>query len=159
MRLLFSCLFLAGLLGCATSATDPAQIAKRRNERASAFSALSATQQDLVNRGLIQVGMGEDAVYIAWGKPAQILRRGDASGEETIWLYTGSTTDQYVNWNYVETRGPDGVRYLDRVVTREYAFNDYISARLVFRGGKVTQWEMMPSPGNRTLISPNPAVY
>ncbi len=105
-------------------------------------------------RTKIQVGNGEDAVYLAWGKPAQVLNRGDASGESTLWLYSGSTTDEYINWNYVEVRGPGGNRYLDRVVTRDYAFRDYVSARLIFREGRVTEWEMLPAPGSRTIISP-----
>jgi len=159
VRLLFWFVLAVVLAGCATSATDPAQIAKRRAERAVAYEDLTPVQQEQVDRGQIQVGMNEDAVYIAWGKPAQILRRGDASGEETTWLYSGSTTDEYVNWNYVEARASDGTQYLDRVITRNYAFNDYVSARLVFRGGQVTQWEMLPAPPSRTIISPGPVFY
>jgi hypothetical protein len=145
---------LVGILGCASAPTDPRQIAKRRVERASTYQALTPEQRSLVDRGQVQVGMPEDAVFIAWGKPAQVLRRGDATGEETTWLYSRSTTDQFVNWNYIEVRGRDGNRYLDRVVTTEYAFQDYVSARLTFRGGVLTQWETLPSPGSRTFISP-----
>ena len=128
-----SAVLLLGILGCASAPTDPRKIAKRRVERASAYQALTPEQRSLVDRGQVQVGMPEDAVFIAWGKPAQVLRRGDATGEETTWLYSRSTTDQFVNWNYVEVRGRDGNRYLDRVVTTEYAFQDYVSARLTFR--------------------------
>lgn len=145
---------LVGILGCASAPTDPRQIAKRRVERAAAYQALTPEQRSLVDRGQVQVGMPEDAVFIAWGKPAQVLRRGDATGEETTWLYSRSTTDQFVNWNYIEVQGRDGNRYLDRVVTTEYAFQDYVSARLTFRGGVLTQWETLPSPGSRTFISP-----
>ena len=147
-----------GILGCASAPTDPRQIAKRRVERASAYQALTPEQRTLVDQGQVQVGMPEDAVFIAWGTPAQVLRRGDATGEETTWLYSRSTTDQFVNWNYVEVRGRDGNRYLDRVVTTEYAFQDYVSARLTFRGGLLTQWETLPAPGSRTVISPGGSI-
>lgn len=140
--------------GCAGSATDPKQIARRRNERAEAYARLSPEQQAQVDRGQVQVGMPEDAVYIAWGPPAQSLQRGDASGEQTTWLYSGSTTDQYINWTYVEVPGPNGRRYLDRVMTTDYAFRDYVSARLVFQEGKVTTWEMLPKPPSNTIFSP-----
>lgn len=159
VRLLFLGLVLLGWVGCATSQTDPKKIAQRRAERAVAFASLTPSQQELVNRGQIQVGMPEDAVYIAWGRPAQVLQRGDASGESTTWLYTGSTTDEFINWNFVEARGRNGERYLDRVMTRDYAFQDYVSARLVFREGKVTQWEMLPAPSPRTIISPGGPVF
>ena len=148
-------LFVAG---CAGSPTDPAHIAKRRTERAAAFASLSPAQQQLVDQGQIQVGMPEDAVYIAWGKPAQVLKRGDAAGEETTWLYTSSTTDQYLNWNYVEVRGRDGDRGLGRVMTTDYTFHDYVSARLVFRGGHVATWEMLPAPASNTVIGPGTGV-
>lgn len=151
-------LWLVWLTGCAGSATDPKQIAKRREERAAAYAALTPEQQALVNRGQIQVGMPEDAVYIAWGKPSQTLQRGDATGEETLWLYSGSTTDQYISWSYVEVPGRDGRMFLDRVTTTDYAFRDYVSARLVFRSGKVTSWEMLPKPPSNTIFSPNTGV-
>jgi len=142
------------LVGCAGSATDPKQIAKRRVERMAAYEALTPEQKALVDRGQIQVGMPSDAVYIAWGAPGQTLLRGDASGEETTWLYTGSTTDQYINWTYVEVPGPKGRTYLDRVTTTEYAFRDYVSARLIFREGLVTSWEMLPKPPSNTIFTP-----
>lgn len=153
-------LILALCAGCASSSPrDPAQIAKRRAERPAAYAALPQAQKELVDQGKVQVGMPEDAVYLAWGTPAQVLQRGDASGEATTWLYTSSTTDEFVNWNYVEVRGPDGTRYLDRVVTRDFAFRDYVSARLVFRNGRVTEWEMLPAPGSRTIITPGVQAY
>jgi len=142
--------------GCAGSATDPKQIARRRAERSAAYAALTPEQQSLVDRGQVQVGMPEDGVYIAWGTPAQSLRRGDASGEETLWLYSGSTTDQYISWNYVEVPGRNGRVYLDRVMSTDYTFRDYVSARLIFRDGKVTSWEMLPKPPSNTIYSPAP---
>lgn len=148
-------LILAGcLVGCAGRATDPKQIARRRAERVTAYDALTPEQKAQVDRGQVQVGMPENGVYIAWGAPAQTLKRGDASGEETTWLYTGSTTDQYINWTYIEVPGPQGRSYLDRVTTTDYAFRDYVSARLIFREGLVTSWEMLPKPPGNTIFTP-----
>lgn len=159
-RVRFPAALLALLLvaGCASNPTDPAQIAKRRAERPVAYASLTPEQKQLVDQGQVQVGMTEDAVYLAWGSPAQVLRRGDATGEATTWLYTGSTTDQFVTWNYVEARGPNGP-YLNRVMMTDYSFRDYVSARLVFRNGRVTEWEMLPAPESRTVISPGGTIY
>jgi hypothetical protein len=44
--------------------------------------------------------------------------------------------------------------YLDRVMSTDYAFRDYVSARLVFRGGEVASWEMLPKPPSNTIYSP-----
>ena len=69
MRSLLLILLLVSLAGCATSSVE-----SRRKERSSAYTSLSPEMKALVDQGRIQVGMPMDAVYIAWGKPAQILQ-------------------------------------------------------------------------------------
>jgi hypothetical protein len=91
-------LFLAGLLGAGCA--SPSTVTTRKQERAAAYAALSAEHQALVDAGRVAVGMGEDAVYMAWGKPAQVLQSGDATGLRTTWLYHGNTTDTYQYWHY-----------------------------------------------------------
>lgn len=153
-------LLLASLLaGCSTSPTDPRAIAKRRAERAAAYAALPDEQRPLVDAGQIQVGMGEDAVYIAWGAPGQVLRSGDASGERTTWLYHGTTTDEYVYWRYREVPRRDGTVFLERFMDRDYAFREYVSAELVFEGGRLARWRMLPRPPGNTVVSPQPWPY
>ncbi|HEY2951783.1 MAG TPA: hypothetical protein VGK40_04320, partial [Verrucomicrobiae bacterium] len=79
MKPAHSVLLAAALLtGCATSTVET-----RKQERYGAYSALPDESRRLVDQGKIKVGLNEDAVYLAWGKPSQIL-----SGEST----KGATT-------------------------------------------------------------------
>jgi outer membrane protein assembly factor BamE (lipoprotein component of BamABCDE complex) len=143
---------LIGWAGCATSST----VATRKVERATAYGALSPEEQALVDQGQIRVGMNPDAVYVAWGQPAQVLKSGDATGETTTWLYTGTTSDTYHSWHYREYPRRDGSTYLDRSMDVDYTFRDYVSAELVFRGGKLERWRMLPKPMERDVLSPEP---
>jgi len=140
------------LVGCVGIATDPKQIAKRRAERITSYNTFTLEQKIQVDRGQIKVGMSEDGVYIAWGVPSRRVKRGDTSGEETIWLYTSSTTDQYIHWTYIEVIGQGGRTYIDRITTTDYAFRDYICAKLIFRDGLVISWEMLPQPSGDTIF-------
>lgn len=72
---------LIGLLlaGCATSSVE-----SRRRERAAGHVALSSEMSTFVDQEQIRRGVNEDAVYIAWGKPAQIVQQEDANGLQTI---------------------------------------------------------------------------
>ncbi|MBI1177143.1 hypothetical protein GC207_06850 [bacterium] len=136
--------------GCATKPT----VESRRQERPAAYQALSPDQKKLVDDGQIKVGMNEDAVYIAWGKPAQVLQSEDTSGHVTTWLYQGTTTDEYVGWRYVELAGPNGPRFARRL-DRDFNTRDYVSAELVFRDGKLQSWRTLAKPpGNTYFRSP-----
>jgi outer membrane protein assembly factor BamE (lipoprotein component of BamABCDE complex) len=143
---------LMGMAGCATSST----VATRKVERAAAYGALPPEEQALVDQGQIRVGMNPDAVYVAWGQPAQVLKSGDATGEITTWLYTSTTSDTYRSWHYREYPRRDGSTYLDRSLDVDYAFRDYVSAELVFRNGKLERWRMLPKPMERDILSPGP---
>jgi outer membrane protein assembly factor BamE (lipoprotein component of BamABCDE complex) len=147
--------FLLGaalLAGCATSSS----VQSRRQERAAAYNALSPELRALVDQGQIRVGMNEDAVYMAWGKPSQVLRSGDGSGEVTTWLYTDTSYDTYQHWRYQEYPRHDGTTYLDRSLNVDYSFQDYVSAELQFQNGALTSWRMLPRPMERTIVSPGP---
>lgn len=146
---------LLWLAGCATpAATDPKLIAKRRAERATAYAALSEEYRTQVDLGQIKVGMNEDAVYIAWGPPAQALRSGDASGERVTWLFHNSTADEYLSWRYREVPRKDGTVFLERFLERDYNYRDYVSAELVFMNGQLQSWRMLPKPAGSTIYSP-----
>jgi len=127
-------LLLASLLlaGCATSST----IQSRKQERASAFSALSPEFQKQVEDGQIRRGMTEDAVYIAWGKPAQILREEDARGVVTIWLYEGGWMEESRYW----------VGRHHAYLTHDYQPRTYVRAELVFVKGLLESWRTLPQP-------------
>lgn len=147
----------AGLLaaGCATKST----VESRRTERAPAYAALAAEERALVDQGQIRTGLSEDAVYISWGKPAQVLRSGDAGGERTTWLYESSTTDSYHHWSYREYPRRDGSTYVDRSLETDYNFRDYVSAELVFRNGKLESWRTLPKPPEQNYYAPTPTRY
>ena len=145
-------LALAALLvGCASPApTDPRSIARRRAQRVAAYSALSKEQQELVDHGQIRVGMTEDAVFIAWGAAAQVLRSGDASGEAVTWLYESTTSDTYLTWNFREVARKDGSTYLDRFLDRNINVRNYVSAELVFREGRLASFRTLAKPSSST---------
>ena len=127
-------LFLASLLltGCATSTIE-----SRKRERTSGFAALSPEFKSLVSDGQIRRGMSEDAVYIAWGKPAQILQREDQSGLETIWVYLGGWMEETRYW-YPYRRVPE----------TDYQPRTYVRAEIIFVNGAVSSWQTLPQPTN-----------
>lgn len=151
MKALFqsTCLILLlGLGGCASSTIE-----KRRAERGSAYEALSADHRALVDKGDITVGMGEDAVYIAWGRPDQVLRRGDKAGESMRWLYEGTATDTHYYWVAQPVTLANGRTILDRRLVPRTEFRDYVAAELVFRDGKLESWETKARPPSHSIQS------
>ena len=153
-----ACCFLAALgPGCSTPApTDPRSIAKRRQQRSAAYAALPGDQQALVDQGQIRVGMSEDAVFIAWGAPAQVLRSGDQSGEAVTWLYESTTSDSYLTWNFREITRKDGSTYMDRFLDRDINVRSYVSAELTFRGGSLASYRTLAKPPGNTILAPQP---
>lgn len=126
-------LFLLGVwlvTGCATSSIE-----SRRRERADGFAALSPEFKALVNDGQIRSGMTPDAVYIAWGKPAQILQREDQDGVVTVWLYHGGWLEETRYWTY-NSRAP----------LNDYQPRTYVSAEINFVDGTVQSWRTLPKP-------------
>ena len=67
VRIIFLSLSLF-LIGCATSTLE-----KRKAEKRVSYERLAPEFKAFVDEGQIQTGMTEDAVYMAWGKPAEIL--------------------------------------------------------------------------------------
>lgn len=128
------------LAGCKSSTVET-----RRTERQAAYQSLSPEYRSLVDQGQIKVGMPEDAVYIAWGKPAQVVSSEDKSGRTTTWLYHGSWLEENRYWSYREV-SRDGRVYLERYLDRDYNSRDYISAEIVFQNGAVLRWRTLPRP-------------
>jgi len=127
-------LFLSSLLltGCATSTIET-----RKQERAAGYAALSPELKSLVSDGQIRRGMSEDAVYIAWGKPAEILHREDQNGLATIWVYLGGWMEETRYW-YPYRRYPDTI----------YQPRTYVRAEITFVNGVVEAWRTLPQPLN-----------
>lgn len=138
----FVVLLLGSLLlaGCATSTIE-----SRKQERPAAYDALSPEQKKLVDNGQIKVGMSQDAVYLAWGRPADVLQNETQQGKSTIWLYTGTVMQESRFWTYREI-SRDGTTFLERFPEREYYPQDYVRAEIVFVDGKVSSWRTLPRP-------------
>lgn len=137
------CLCLSLLAGCATSNT----IEKRRTERAVAYAALPAEQKAFVDNGQIRVGMSMDAVYIAWGKPSQVLESENERGAVTTWLYEGGWMQESRYWAYRQM-GTGRDLYLERYLINDYEPRSYIRAQLRFADGKLKEWQTLPRPAN-----------
>ena len=142
-RLLLLSLGLLLVAGCSTSTVD-----SRRKERAAAYSTLTPEEKELVDRGQIQTGMSQDAVYIAWGPPAQILQSQTGSnGVQTVWLFEGTTMEETRYWTFREVpSGRGGHVFLERYLDRDYDPRAYVNAEIVFVGGKVASWRTLPRP-------------
>jgi hypothetical protein len=149
----FSWLFLAllAVVGCATAKST---LETRKAERAAQYAGLSAEHRTLVDQGQIKAGMSEDAVFIAWGQPAQVLRAGDASGETVTWLYHGQTSDDFLYWRFHPVIRPDGSTYLTRNLERDVNVRAYVSAELNFRNGQLESWRALPKPPSGTYYNP-----
>jgi hypothetical protein len=135
------------LCGCVSTIED------RRKERFAAYSQLPSETQSLVDTGQIKVGMPKDAVYIAWGKPDQVIYSGSDQGQTEIWLYHGSVLRPYHYWGY----GPGfygwgpwhhgyyhyyGFPYLETDWYPQY----YVSAEVQFENDCVKHWRSVPRP-------------
>ena len=79
--------FVLGCLGCLFLAAR-STLDSRIQEKGPVFSSLSPRDQALAKSGTIREGPPKDAVYSAWGAPAQI-RAGSRNGHPyEAWVYT-----------------------------------------------------------------------
>jgi outer membrane protein assembly factor BamE (lipoprotein component of BamABCDE complex) len=130
--------------GCATSTIE-----SRKKERYNAYSELPAEQRAAVDAGQIKVGMPMDAVYVAWGKPHQVVKSVTAESEQTVWLYMDAQLQGYTYWGY---RGYHGYRgryyggYYGPTLQYDYIPVGYVKAEVVFEQGVVKQWRTLPAP-------------
>jgi hypothetical protein len=113
----------------------------RRHEKWLAYSALPQDQRELVDQGHIRAGMSVEAVFIAWGKPAEILE-----SESTA----GFTTWRYANTRAEEIRAYRGSRDGQLVLRRhpERSSKSRDATEIVFIKGKVAHWRTLPNPLN-----------
>jgi len=132
---------VTGLLaaGCATSTIE-----SRTRERAATYDALSPEWRDLVNQGEIKVGMPMDAVYVAWGKPSQILNSETSSGTTTTWRYQGTSYQENRYWTHgylAHSTYGYGYGYPWPYLQYDYVATPYLAAEVVFKKGVVKNWQ------------------
>lgn len=77
----------AGLLFASCAPSTPLARIQRQPEK---FEALSAQHRELVERGQIDRGMSQDAVYIAWGSPSSVFQGSNNGRPTERWDYAGS---------------------------------------------------------------------
>jgi hypothetical protein len=133
-------ILLASLLltGCATSTVE-----KRKQERYGAYSALSEEFRSAVDQTQIKVGMPMDAVYIAWGKPAQVVYQTSAQSTLVFWLYLSYQLHAVHYWNYY---GYYGYCWGPPYLATGYYSSRHLSAEVAFENGLVKQWRTFPTP-------------
>src|SRR5690349_8087590 len=128
-------------LGCATSTLE-----SRKQERYGVYSGLTSEQRISVDLAQIKVGMPMDAVYIAWGKPDQILTAETSAGTQLRWLYAGTYLQGFTHWTYPGPYGPFHRAYSGPDLAHDYVVLSYIRAEVVFEGGVVREWRTLPRP-------------
>ena len=122
---------IAALLAAGCTSTNTVDY--RRQERLTAYTALPPEIRAAVDQGQLKAGMDSNAVYIAWGSPAQILKGGNATEETTTWIYRAGYIQETRFWG---------------AYREHYAYTPmtYIRAQVVFVNGAVREWQTFPSP-------------
>jgi hypothetical protein len=141
-----TCLWLLfaslSLTSCATST-----IRSRKQERLTAYHALSPEHRLAVDTGQIEVGMPMDAVYMAWGKPSQIVPGDPSQGVTVTWLYRGTYPEEQSFWSDYD-RWHDSGYYTAPYATHESHPRSYVRAEVRFAGRVVKEWHSLPGPGD-----------
>ncbi|MBM3832954.1 MAG: hypothetical protein FJ403_06735 [Verrucomicrobia bacterium] len=107
--------------------------------------ALLPEQKQLVDQGQIKIGMNQDAVYIAWGPPSEVLESETEQGRVTTWIYHGQWLQESRYWTFREV-AQDGAVFLERHLESDYFPRQYIRAEIAFANGSVTRWRTLPRP-------------
>lgn len=137
-------LFLAG---CSTSSLE-----ERKKEKQTVYRELEPDVKLLVDQGIISEGMSEDAVYVAWGKPAEILAIETNSGPLTKWLYKGIYYQEHSYWVFrsdnprMDYYGRSESAVRSRRLEKSFEPHDYVSAEVDFSNGFVKSWRKRPQP-------------
>jgi hypothetical protein len=117
------------LSGCGST------VESRIKEQPEAYAKLPASDQALVREGKIREGMDRSAVYIAWGKPAEVYMGQRAGRQTEVWQYfrqrshvIHSTPYPYFPGGYYYDLGPT-------IITE-----DIPGKRATFINGRVSEW-------------------
>lgn len=142
MKTVILCL-LAGLVLCGCAST----VESRKKENLASYTGLNDEFRSLVDQGRIKVGMPMDAVYLAWGKPSQVVHSESSTGETVIWLYHGTSLQEYRYWTYEPyfySRRGHGYWYSAPYLDYDYVPYNYVRAEVTFKDSLVTHWRTLP---------------
>jgi hypothetical protein len=145
MKRVMPCL-LTGLLLCGCAST----VESRKKENPAAYAGLTDDFRGLVDQGRIKVGMPMDAVYLAWGKPSQVVHGESSAGELLTWLYYGTYLHEYRYWSYEPYfYGGHGYGYWYSAPYLDYDYMpyNYVRAEVTFKDGTVANWRTLPQGG------------
>jgi hypothetical protein len=131
--------------GCASA---PRKLEARKQERSATYTSLSPEMKALVDVGKIKVGMPMDAVYIAWGKPSQVVGGEDPRGAYTKWIYEGTQLQEYRYWSGRPYGGRHGY-WGGPTLESDYFPTGYTQAEVSFQNGLVKEWRTFPAPPGR----------
>lgn len=154
--LLFLVVNVLLISGCATNSIE-----SRRSERLSAYTALRPDFQQLVDQGQITSGMSADAVYIAWGKPSEVVQGQSTDRPTETWRYYGTRAQPYQYWDYGPFHTPSrgfhhryesdyyDYNYPLPHLETDYKPQRYLRAEVNFHNGIVRDWTVLEA-GQRT---------
>jgi hypothetical protein len=123
----------------AAVATGCSTIETRKTERVSAYNSFSPQERALVDQGIIDVGMDTNAVYVAWGKPYEVLAVDFPSEDRTVWVYTGVATEEVPYWEYRPNPYVLGTGTYEYQVA--YVGRRMVSGWVAFEKGRVASFE------------------
>ena len=119
-------------IGCASDS-----IARRKQERLVAYSALPVGQQVAIGQGQLLHGMSTNAAYIAWGRPSEIV----SEGPTTTWIYR---EQEYKEQKHITIYTTDRGAVVPDEVKVPYAYS-VVRAKITFENGLLTKWSQTPS--------------
>ncbi|HEY5891649.1 MAG TPA: hypothetical protein VIT91_00330 [Chthoniobacterales bacterium] len=129
---------LLALTACST-------VESRIKENPAAFNSLSPKQQTLVQNGRIAEDMSKAAVYIAWGRPDDIITGSSRGKSFEEWLYETTYVD------FVSYYRPYPVYYGRRYWGWDYFYDPivvysppYVYKSVRLENGRVVGWRQMP---------------
>lgn len=150
LRPVYRCLstgFLGGaslicLLACQTVTSPEHRISKETE----LFDSLPERHRELVRQGQVTEGMSQEAVYLAWGSPHEV-KEGSRNGRKlATWVYYGRESVPVrsvgigvgIGSGYYRGDCWGGPRY---DFGFDYAYRDYVAAKVEFGNEKVVFWE------------------
>jgi hypothetical protein len=92
--------------------------------------------------------MPKDAVYIAWGKPDQVVQAESEQGRSETWVYEGSYLRPYHYWSYGYGGWGSyyGYHYPFPYFETDWYPQYYVSREVQFENDLVKHWRSLPRP-------------